>query len=442
MKKIKYVCLCTAFLLVLAMFSGCQAGTEISETVTEQVVEVAAEQPETDEEQETKEVAKTVEESEEEIEDGKGDYISMIPFVSLTRVDKDVTDDNQNLLIEADSYDVLADSAVCDYGLLNSELQKYSKECADRIDDMCEQILQVYQDNAEAFEGIELTPDRALFGAGIEPAVTRLDEVILSVREYVYIYTGGARPSYGYNGYTFDVKTGKILTLDDIFENKDEFLEFAQERFLEILKTSQTFAPKVLYKDYKTTLKTFDGTQMNWFFDSAGMIFVVNPDTIAPYAVGEIILPITYEEMTPYIKDSDYLPSVNDSISYLINGESGCVSLTKGLYVTNVITNEEEEKTVASIAIGDKEKKIGENLIITDSYIVNRNEKTYMLLNLLDDNQRLSFRCYDITDGSIKEIYASDGNNFDADSLTIDSFEIYENAKGEKQTLHFDVDIQ
>lgn len=426
--------------LLVSLVSGCSTKEE---TIASEPSKEENTTPIVDEIQDAQNVTENdISEVIEETEEGRGDYISNLPFISFVKVYRDLFDGNQNKVVETDYYDIRVDSVVQDYVALSEALHKYSTGCADRIDDMNIQIMQVYEDISDIFDGVvEPSEESAIFFAGIEPKIIRLDENIFSMEECVYINSGGVHPSYGYNGYTFDVKSGKMLTLDDIFTDKEAFLEYMYQRFDELIKETNAYTSKTLNKNYKDILNSYDGSQMNWFLNSVGIVFVVNPDTIAPYAEGEILLPITYEEMTPFIKNSEYLPSANDSISNLINGKSGCVSLAQGLYVTNILTKE-EEKTDVSIAIGENEVKIGENLTITDSYIVNRNNKSYMLMNLMDDSQEISFKCYEITDGSIKEVYASAENHFDATSLTIASFEICENNKNEAQILYFDVDIQ
>lgn len=114
-----------------------------------------------------------------------------------------------------------------------------------------------------------------------------------------YLYTGGA---HGYGTTTFlniNPRTGEELSANEIFKNKNEFVDFAEEKFRaqqEIDKNESINATGFTFENDKFSLPESFG------FIQDSLIFVYNQYEIASYADGPIELKIALKEAKPFLK--------------------------------------------------------------------------------------------------------------------------------------------
>ena len=128
---------------------------------------------------------------------------------------------------------------------------------------------------------------------------TRADTVhsspkALTVKVETYAYTGGAHPNSSLNFYTFDRKTGRLLTLTDMVDDTAALLGVLEKAF----RQQQNLAPNAnlevegyFLRDGHFFLPANVGTARD------GLVFYYNPYEIAAYAVGPIQVTIPYEKL-------------------------------------------------------------------------------------------------------------------------------------------------
>ena len=131
---------------------------------------------------------------------------------------------------------------------------------------------------------------------------------IVSINFNEYMYTGGAHAGYTRLLRSFDLKTGKILSLSDFLftEAQDSFLLSAESKFRQ---------QKGLPKEHDLSLAGywFPGNRFqlndNFAFTEKGIVFYYNPYEIAPYAMGatELLLPI--DEIQNFLRDKSLIKS-------------------------------------------------------------------------------------------------------------------------------------
>ncbi|WP_051285243.1 DUF3298 and DUF4163 domain-containing protein [Aequorivita capsosiphonis] len=113
-----------------------------------------------------------------------------------------------------------------------------------------------------------------------------------------YLYTGGA---HGYGTTSFlniDPKTGEKLSRDQLFKNKAELTNFAEQKFRnqqKISKNESINATGYWFEDDKFYLPESAG------FTKDSLIFIYNQYDIASYADGPIELKIAIKDIEPFL---------------------------------------------------------------------------------------------------------------------------------------------
>ena len=123
-----------------------------------------------------------------------------------------------------------------------------------------------------------------------EPSIYYNGNNLLSVLNLDFENTGGAHPNSYWSSETFDVETGKMLTLSDIFGvSKEEVLEKVYEiviNQIEQAKSKDNYGEDVYYFDeYEENAKNYY-SENDFVLGPKGIIFYYQLYTLAPYAAG------------------------------------------------------------------------------------------------------------------------------------------------------------
>lgn len=127
---------------------------------------------------------------------------------------------------------------------------------------------------------------------------------LLCVRFYQYSYTGGAHGNQWDSHVTFDLTTGKVVKLDDLFsEGWEEPLTRLVEKAIRRdydLRADQPLSDGPLFDDDLAL-------NANWFITPAGIGFSYVPYEISAYAYGFIQPVVDREELAPLLKADSIL---------------------------------------------------------------------------------------------------------------------------------------
>lgn len=187
-----------------------------------------------------------------------------------------------------------------------------------------------------------------------ETSVRRADRHLLSLTYDDTSYLGGAHGYTGRYGHTFDLRTGKELTLADLTDDYDAFLSAAVEQLKDI-SYGAAYAAYGLNEGYEDQLAGLfrDG---NWYFNDEGLVLMANPYELASYAAGLIEFTLPYAWLAYQIK-ADYLPAesaadgsltgemrdTSEGAAYVYddgtNGTGTCVTFTASGTVEDVALN-------------------------------------------------------------------------------------------------------
>ena len=129
---------------------------------------------------------------------------------------------------------------------------------------------------------------------------------ILSLQLHEANFTGGAHPNSFTRYFNFDLKTAKLLALEDIFVEgyQQELLQTAERYF----RMEREIPAK---KSMGETDYEFPGGRFllprNFALRRGGIVFCFNPYDIAPYSMGTIEFELPYQAILPILKQEAVL---------------------------------------------------------------------------------------------------------------------------------------
>lgn len=122
----------------------------------------------------------------------------------------------------------------------------------------------------------------------------------ISIRLDSVGYTGGAHPNRYASSCLFDLRAGQFVDPAQIAEDPEEFRAGAAALLLE--KAELCGDREQFWEDYADVITRWnEGTVV---FDGEGMHVVYSPYELGPYAIGEVELVLTYEELAPLAGES------------------------------------------------------------------------------------------------------------------------------------------
>lgn len=147
---------------------------------------------------------------------------------------------------------------------------------------------------------------KASWSMEINSDIIYQDTSFISVASTIYSYTGGAHPN-AYQVYrSYDLKTGKAITLSDIlkvgFEDNINASAEIEFRMLKEIPPSQALKEKgYFFENGKFQLND------NFAIINKSLIFYYNPFEIAPFAIGPTELELKLTDYVNLIKDTGVL---------------------------------------------------------------------------------------------------------------------------------------
>lgn len=104
---------------------------------------------------------------------------------------------------------------------------------------------------------------------------------LLSIPVRYYQYTGGANGLEVQRGYTFDLNTGKLLSLSDLFDKGFDFRQVLSDEILKQIKAH----PDQYFPDAAAKFKKIPYNQ-SFYIDNGNIVIFYGPFEIAPHAAG------------------------------------------------------------------------------------------------------------------------------------------------------------
>ena len=279
---------------VVVVLSGCGADTKEDNSVLEEDVAVVLreEVPALAQTAEAVEAETTTMETESVVE-----QVIHKPELEVTPIEEVwYTEDGTQVLLTAtcrkvevknEGFDVLAQALSEWSELIYNEVLAEAEECASWA--------------AEHYAFLEDPTQFIEYYTSIDFGPARVDDVVVSLSGGHEAYTGGAHGNYGFVGYTFDVETGELLTLDRLIADDEGFQEAAIQEILAVLEAEPYVS--MIFADYESTVRGLfaqDG-YVSWYLSEEGIVITLDPYEVGPYSMGSVEINLPYEDFSQYM---------------------------------------------------------------------------------------------------------------------------------------------
>ena len=144
-------------------------------------------------------------------------------------------------------------------------------------------------------------------------SVERMDDRVLTLLYNDYSFTGGAHGFYGDTGCSFDVETGRLLSLEDLSGDYDALAAFLTDYMVNTVENDPELAQRIdlgLFEEgtgYAEILAPLL-RQGAWYFDGQGLVIFSSLYEISSYAAGPIVFSIPYAQLQGHV-DARWLPA-------------------------------------------------------------------------------------------------------------------------------------
>lgn len=274
-------------------------------------------------------------------------------------------------------------------------------------------------------------------------SILRSDTAMVSVRSDFYDFFGGAHGNYGYYGYNFDTKTGKVLSVEDVFTSKEDLADIICTRLKE------DYGEDAFY-DF-STLKDTVSEEINrgsLIFDVdycfANIFF--NPYDIAPYASGLFEVHLPLKEYSGSLINEKYTQIPENFILHFSNSGELTFDLDGGgredlIKINSNNSADVDYDFIESVSVTvNGQTSVPHDLYAygLDSYLVKHNGKYYVYIFCSSENDYTYLIVYDINEAVPKLVEAPEesfpgvapasvfnGNDYDDDkyySYSVEKF--------------------
>ena len=259
--------------------------------------------------------------------------------------------------------------------------------------------------------------------------ISRCDDKVMSYYSNWYSYMGGAHGMYGVGGYNYDVATGKEITVDMAFPDKQKLVDLLEAKlyadYPELTEEFDSF-------EAKNTFKSYASGEYDLFYtlDPQSVSFYFGPYTFASYAAGAQELYFTYDELDGVI-DPAYIPDEDTSFvsqagHFDLDGDGDLETISA--YIS--YENGEESDGKVLVSIDDEQTALSGYALGNEA--VNRVVKTsggkmFLLVTAQVENDYKVTSICDVTKGKLKELDSvwmqSWGRVYDPDNYIFGDYE-------------------
>lgn len=398
------------------VLGGC--GSKDDDKQTQAPVEKTETEPEKAAEPEAEPVP---EEENTEIE-GVGDYISECPEVEMSRSSLKYTDENDNLIISCaynDSIEVF--SGYYDVDVLNDLLKEECDTNVESIENEYEVLKDLYDNSPEELGKIDdPNPYIAPLSLEIQMFPTRRDGKVISFRKMVSEFGGDYRTGYVYSGLNYSVQNQQLLGIEDVIYDMEGFMDYAYSEAANQLDAWDD-GLDILYDGADEVAANINSCE--WYLNASGIDFVINPGEVADEEYGAVAINFPYHEILDYI-NPDFIPNTEDGILELEKGEVAQATEISGMLVSFENEGGPNADGYSYLKVDENGYTVTEAGYIDEISIYKRLDGVYIFTNYTIAGGRECFSVFDISDGSIREIYSKTDAFITAYSLSQEAIEV------------------
>lgn len=238
-------------------------------------------------------------------------------------------------------------------------------------------------------------------------SIHRADSEIVSFTSEVSDYTGGAHGYYGTGGYTFDTKTGKELSINDVVKDKSEYYEKLKESFSEYYATAIESEPNM--ENALEEILT-DSYEPSFSVEPYGVTSYFSPYTLGSYAAGEQAIPVIFSGNEELFESR----IIGEDGDWAMAGVSPCYADVDGDGKLDRIeawenkiyddSNNYSYTEGATIYINGEEHEVEYGGFESSYTLVKKNGKAYLYVEVSGDSDYKTILAYDLTGGTPTKI--------------------------------------
>lgn len=181
---------------------------------------------------------------------------------------------------------------------INADIETYYNLSSD------EETLEMAKSDYEASQADENGGWFHGYAQSVTADVTRVDDKVLALELTAYSDTGGAHGNYGVIAKNYDLKTGELISFDDLSEDYAAFHATALDYIVNLAATPAY--QERLFGPTKEDLDSALFEEGHWIFTQSGISFMSDPYVLGPYAAGEIYFRLPYEKAYDLGLKDDY----------------------------------------------------------------------------------------------------------------------------------------
>ncbi|MBO4863470.1 MAG: DUF4163 domain-containing protein [Eubacterium sp.] len=244
--------------------------------------------------------------------------------------------------------------------------------------------------------------------------LTRVDDQVFSFTESYYSFAGGAHGYAGTFGVNIDTQTGEEIKLSDVITDEDKLIEAIYEKldkYYPEVRENYEDADKNVYRYIKGEYKE----DMCWAMMPYGISLFFNAYSLGPYALGAQTITLTYLD-DPELFSDKYTADNGD---WVLSREEALIDVdgdgkSDHVYMENDYVYHEDynysEITATNIYINDNKYTFEENSFDNDSLIIKHDDKYYMYVIGVHENDYRLIDFYELSADGAKKIGEYFGN--------------------------------
>ncbi|MBR6402182.1 MAG: DUF3298 domain-containing protein [Eubacterium sp.] len=382
----KRFCMILASAMMMPCISGCSNKVEVvDESVSSiEMGEVLTES--------SKEVEKVTEEG-TDVSNSRSHI-----FFNMGNYEMSYCSDDGTKLFEGSYSEVLFNKSTrADYPKVVESIEEFCNSSLKGTLEFRDEVLDQVKNETESDSGRH-NPTRA---SKKSMEARRVDENVISFKNFLYIHFGGAHGEHGYGGVSFDTQTGEKIELRDIIKDKDALVKCVKDKLNRYYPDIQKIG------EVDESFKDDSLDNINWCMDPEGITIFFNPYVIGTYADGVQAIPISFTE-NPEIFNDKYSKNEGD---WALNGDNVYIdSDGNGIYERITVEEKRASDHVDgfNIFIDDQEYEVdlkGQS----HSYVwIKRGDKYFLYVTTYDENNTSRLNVYSITPDDVQDVYSGE----------------------------------
>lgn len=177
----------------------------------------------------------------------------------------------------------------------------------------------------------------------------RIDSSMLSMLGCYVSYSGASRPMTAYQSVTYDLTSGKTLTLGDILVEGVDAQKLSQ-LVIDALATQKDDI--FLYEGFEDTVNTRFSKKISqdtdWYLTDEGLCFYFAPYDVAPYTSGLVSACVAYSDLTGILDDAFFPAETEESEGEISVEAYDSATMDDFTQIAECIADTEYEKIVLS----------------------------------------------------------------------------------------------